>query len=490
MSSRTRRGFLRTAAGAAAACGHAAWSQEGAPLFVYFGSYTTGDHRGEGIYIYRMDAISGAMELVNTVTGVVNPSFLALDPAGRYLYACNETGNYAGLRSGSVSAFAVHRETGDLTFLNSQATMGQNPAHLSVDPTGRFVLAANYSGGNIVLFRIQPDGSLAEASDVVQQTGELGPDPARQEASHPHQIVTDPTGSFAIVTDLGLDKTSVYRIDGANAKLILNSETAAAPGAGPRHLAYHPLGRWLYRINELNNTMTAMEWLPVTGELKEIHSLPTLPEGFSGANTTAEVVVAPYGIHVYGSNRGENSIVQFDMEASTGEMTFIASAPSRGEAPRNFGIDPDGNFLLAANQNSSNVVQFRIDRQSGRLTPTGVDLPVGTPVNVTFLSRRVGVDAKPGVTLSIFTNPAYITDGTTNVRSSIAWNAPAAKEVELRIGAPDGALLGRFANAGGATTDKWVSDGLTFYLQDVSDGKALTAQNTLGTVNVVVRTQV
>jgi 6-phosphogluconolactonase len=360
---------------------------------------------------------------------------------------------------------------------------------VSVDPTGRYVLVANYSGGNIAVFPIQSDGSLAPASDMVMHEGTLGPNRQRQEAPHPHQIQTDPTGQFVIVNDLGLDKTLVYRlIDGI---LRPHSELAAEPGAGPRHLAYHPLGRWVYRINELSNTMTALEWVPASGEFRNIQSVSTLREGFSGVNTTAQVLVAPYGKYVYGSNRGDNSIVLFNMDADTGVMTYLAHEGTQGETPRNFSIDPPGNFLFAANQATDNVVAFRIQRETGLLSASGVRLDVGTPVNVTFWTpQQHGIEARPGVTLSVFTNPAFIFDGTGLVRASFAWNAPMAREVEVRVGSPAGALLGRFPNAGGVTTDKWAADGTVFFLQDAGDNKSLTRENTLGTVTMAVRSAV
>lgn len=485
----SRRHFLKTAAALPAfpLLGEAA-----TPTFVYLGCYTEPRpaRSGPGISVYRLDPLTGALELAEIFTETRNPSFLALDPTRRFLYAVNEIANYEDRPSGSVSAFAIHPETGGLTLLNMQATLGRNPAHVSVDPTGRFVLVANYSGGNIALFPIRPDGSLAPASDMVMHEGPLGPNTARQEAPHPHQIQTDPTGTFAIVNDLGLDRTFVYRIDAANGKLLPHSSIAAEPGAGPRHLAYHPAGRWVYRINELNNTMSALEWMADAGEFRNIQALGTLPDGFQGVNTTAQVLVAPYGKFVYGSNRGHQSIVLFNMDADTGVMEQIAFTSTEGETPRNFGIDPAGNFLFAANQATNNVTVLRMNRADGKLAPAGVSVQTGTPTCVVFLEPLSRVEARPGVLFQAFTNPIYVFDGTGLARNALTWNAPLAREVEVRAGAPDGALVGRFPNAGGLTTGKWIPNGQRFFLQDVSPGSAPGADSTLAVLTVEVRSTV
>jgi 6-phosphogluconolactonase len=485
----SRRTFFRAAA--AAACVLPTFAQSRSGVFVYIGTNTGQQANGEanGIHAYRLVGGNSLIEFSGTNLDVPNPNALAVHPNRKFVYAVHDVAGTNGQAAGAISALSVDAQSGALTLLNRQSTQGSNPTHVSVDPTGRFALVANYDSGNVAVFPVQADGSLGAASDTAVLTGKPGPNAERQKSSHPRQIQTDPTGSFAIVCDLGLDTIFVFKLE-AVGKLKAHSQTAVEPGAGPRNIAYHPLGRWLYRINELNNTMTAMEWMAASGELRNIQSLSTLPESFAGSNQTAQVMVAPYGQYVYGSNLGDNSIVLFNMDAGTGEMTFLASESSQGDAPQSFSIDPNGDFLFAANQASNNVTVFGMNRKSGKLSPSGVKLDVASPANVTFLAEPVGVEARPGVTLSVFNNPTYIFDGTGLVRSSIAWNAPQAKEVDVRVNAPDGPSLGRFGNAAGVTADKWVGDGTVFFLQDVSDGKALTRDNTLGTVTVTVRTEV
>ncbi|MBL8178890.1 MAG: beta-propeller fold lactonase family protein, partial [Bryobacterales bacterium] len=345
------------------------------------------------------------------------------------------------------------------------------------------VLVAN-DGGTVAVFPVLADGSLGEPTDVVPHQGPAGPHSQRQASPHPQQIITDPTGRYALVTDLGLDKTLVYRLNGDSGALQLHSELAAEPGAGPKRIAYHPLGRWMYRINELSNTMTAVEWIAASGELRNIQSLSTQPAQLEGENRTGQVQVAPYGQFVYGTNVADDSIVLFNMDAGTGEMTFLARESSFGEAPSFFAIDPSGSYLFAANQDSGNVVQFAMNRRTGRLTPTGATVDIPAPAGILFSGAPAGISAKPGVTLSVFNNPTYIFDGSGQVRSSIAWNAPQAEEVEVRVNAANGPLLGRFPKAGGVTADKWVTNGTVFYVLDAATGE------TLGTAAIEVRTSV
>lgn len=475
MHSWSRRHFLKSAAAALALPALAQKADD--PVFVYVGSYTEGqlERKGKGISIFRLDSGTGSLEAVSTIEGIANPSFLTLDSKREVLYAVNEVANFDGGTTGSVTAFAVDAATGNLTLLNQRSSMGADPVHLSIDPTGRYLFVANFTGGNVAVFPILSDGSLGAPTDVVALQG-------------PKQVQADPTGQFVIVNDLGLDKTLVFQLDGVEGKLLPHSELAAEPGAGPRQLAYHPLGRWVYRLNELNNTMTALEWVAATGEFRNIQSLSTLPEDFKGSNATAQVLVAPYGKYVFGTNRGRNSIVRFNMDAATGEMTYMGEKETLGDTPSSFGIDPKGDFLFAANQASDSIVGFRINRDTGDLVPTEFKLQTLTPSSVTFAAPQVGVTAKTGVSVSVFTNPVYITDGTSNTRASFAWNAPAVRQVDVRVNAPDGVSLGLFANAFGVTTEKWVTDGTVFFIQEA--GKPLTRENTLGTVTMTVRDKI
>ena len=450
---------------------------------MYVGSYTA---RGAGIYRYSVNPATGALTLLNTVGGLQNPSFLAIDPQGRYLFAGNEIGNYEGRRSGSVSAFAIEPD-GNLRFLNRQPTEGQNPAHVSVDPTGRFVMAANYSGGSVTVLPLGVNGELAAPSDVVAHTGTLGPNTGRQEAPHAHMILPDPSGRFVLANDLGLDKTFIYRLE-SDGKLPANDPgfITAPAGAGPRHLAFHPNGRFLFVLHELNSTLRSLSWNSNTGLAQEIQSISTLPEGYVGVNTTAHVVVAPSGRFVYASNRGHDSIAVFSVDPATGRLTAVERVWSQGETPRNFAIDPSGNFMYVAHQNTDNIVTFRVDQATGKLTPTGQFTAAGQPVSIVFLTPpNANNTAQPGVTF--WATPVVVNDNSGLGETTLSWNAPAASRIEIHVGAPNGTLFTRQQGWGSITTGRWVADGMSFYLQDVTDGKALDASNTLAMVRVPVR---
>ncbi len=485
---RSRRDFLKLAAGACAAplFGQSPVLSD-APAYTYVGSYTDSSGSGDGITLYRPGATWPAVEFGATVQER-NPTFLATDPSRRYLYAASDINDYQGQKSGSISSFLINPENGELTLMNRQPSMGANPRHLSVDPTGRFLLVANYNGA-VAVFPIGSDGSLAEASDVVRLQGTPGPNSVRQDASHPAQITTDPTGAYVIVNDLGLDKTAVFALK-PGGTLEAVSELSAAPGSGPHRLSFHPLGRWVYRVNELNNTMSALEWLPATAEFRHIQALSTVPDSFNGSNTAIHVAVAPFGKYVYGSNDGAESIALFNMDFNTGEMTLLDIASAEGASPGNFAIDPQGDHLFSPNARANSVAVLRLDRNTGLLSRSGVNLDVASPAVVTIVAPQTGVSTRPGVLFTPFTNPIFHFDGTGLVRASMNWNVPSVQTVEIHVGAPDGASLGQFGNAGGVTTDKWVGDGTTFFLQDVSGGKPLTAANTLASIRFTVRTEV
>jgi 6-phosphogluconolactonase len=351
---------------------------------VYIGTYTRGNSKG--IYVARLDLATGKLTPAELAAEVVNPSFLTLHPSQPLVYAIGEIGNFAGGKSGAVSAFARDAKTGKLTLLNQQSSKGNGPCHVTVDRTGKNVLVANYGSGSVACLPIKEDGSLGEATSFIQHEGS-GPNPKRQQGPHAHSINVDAANRFAIAADLGLDKLLVYRFDAAAGKLTPNDPPfmATAPGAGPRHFASHPGGRYAYAINELNSTVTALSYDAERGVLNPLQSISTLPEGFSGNSTTAEVQVHPSGKFVYGSNRGHDSIAAFAVDAATGKLRFVAHEPTQGKTPRNFGIDPGGRYLLAANQDGNNVVVFRIDTQTGKLAPTGSSIEVTAPVCVKIL---------------------------------------------------------------------------------------------------------
>lgn len=370
-----------------------------AETLVYVGTYTepirfgTGkilEGKGKGIHVYRLDEASGALQPVRTVAAV-NPSYLAFDTLRRFLYAVNELKSPDGRSGGSVSAFAVDRATGGLTLLNTQPTHGADPCHVLVDRKGAHVFVANFMSGSVCVVPVRPDGSLGEACDFLQHLGS-SIDPARQAGPHAHSVTLDAANRFAFVPDLGLDKLLIYRIDPTRGMLEPHAIPwiKVKPGAGPRHLAFHPEGRWAYLINELDSTLTTLAYDGRRGTFTVQQTLPTLPVDFRGASTCADVQVAPSGRFVYGSNRGHDSIAVWRVDPRTGRLTAAGHEPTQGRTPRSFGIDPTGRFLLAANQDSDTVVAFHIDSRSGRLRPTGAVTAVPTPVCIKFLSPSRG----------------------------------------------------------------------------------------------------
>jgi 6-phosphogluconolactonase len=347
--------------------------------FVYVGTYTTG--KSEGIYLYRMNLASGELKHVSTTPGVVNPSFLTLDSQKRYLYAVNEVTDFSGTPGGAVSAFAINRKTGTPKFLNQQPSFGGAPCYVTIDRTGRFILVANYVGGNVSVLSIERNGRLGSATDVDQHHGS-SINPNRQEGPHAHSIVLDRSNRYAYSCDLGTDKIMIYRFDSKKGKLTANQQpwVQVKAGAGPRHFTFHPSGKYAYVMNELDATITSFHCDSANGTLKEAQTVRTLPEGFSESNTTADIHVSPFGRFLYGSNRGHNSIVVFEIDGKTGKLRFLEHASTGGRTPRNFAIDPTGRFLLAANQDSDTIVTLRLDPVTGRLKRTGHITGVPSPV--------------------------------------------------------------------------------------------------------------
>lgn len=349
-------------------------------LTVYLGTYTRG--ASEGIYIYRLDVSSGATHFVGKVVGIENPTYLIADPEGRFLFAANEVEQFQGRSGGSVSAFAIDRRSGMLILLNQKPTHGATPCHLSLDRSGRFLFVANYGGGSISVLPVQSGGWLGDPVDVVQHSGH-GPT-ERQEGPHPHCIVLDDSEARALVADLGLDKVFVYSFDREQGRLdhrpLQSVQTAA--GAGPRFLAFHPSGPFVYLANELNSTLGVYSYNAADGSLRELETVSTLPDSFRGRNTASEVRLAPSGRFVYVSNRGHDSIAIFEVNPETGRLTLVGHEPTRSNSPRGFAIDPTGTWLLAANQKSDTVTVFRINQETGELIPTEQIAPVPTPTCV------------------------------------------------------------------------------------------------------------
>jgi 6-phosphogluconolactonase len=376
---------------------------------VYVGTYTGTDSKG--IYAYGYDAASGKLAPLGLAAETVSPSFLAVDASHRFLYAVNEVHDYKGESSGGVTAFAIDdRKTGKLIELNEVASRGADPCYISFDRTGKFVLVANYSGGNVAVFPLSADGHIGEASSVLKDSGTLGPIKDRQEAPHAHWIEASARNRFAYVSDLGLDRVLIYKFDAtkgtlnrsdAPANVPGSTQDAAgstgskdaedfflatlAPGTGPRHVAFSSDGNLMYVLGELDSTVTVFA-NDAKETFRSIQKISALPAGFSGPNSAAEVAIHPNRKFLYTSNRGDDSIAVFAIDRATGKLTFLQRISSGGKAPRNFAIDPAGARLLVANQDSGNIVEFRINPTTGKLKSVGEVAKTASAVCLVFMA--------------------------------------------------------------------------------------------------------
>ncbi len=371
------RPVLLVALAALAASAVAAPSGKAGPVTVYVGTYTDGTSRG--IYRLTFDPAAGTLTEPALAVETKNPTFLALHPSGRFLYAVGEISSFEGAKTGAVSAFAVDPKTGDLTLLNQQASGGTGPCHIVVDKTGRNALVANYGGGTVAVLPIGEDGRLKPASSVRVHEGS-GPNKGRQDKPHAHGIYLDAAERFAFSPDLGADRVFVYRFDAAKGTLEPHGAAPLDPGAGPRHLAFHPSGKYLYTINELLSTVSAFSYDAEKGALAPLQTVSTLPAGFSGTSWTAEVEVSRDGRFVYGSNRGDDSLAVFRVDGATGRLTPAGHAPIGGKYPRHFTIDPTGRYILAGHQNSGTIAVLRIDPATGLPALTGATVKLDKPV--------------------------------------------------------------------------------------------------------------
>ena len=358
-------------------------------LVAYVGAFTTPERKGHGggINVYRVNPTSGAWTH-EQLFEIANPSFLTLDPAQRFLYSV-----HADLDE--VSAYAIDKQNGHIAALNRQSCGGKNPVHLSIDPTGRWIVTANYSAGSVGVVPIEKDGTLGPRSDLVTLTGEPGPDGKRQTSSHPHDAVFDPNGRFVAVPDLGFDRIFVFRLDAANGKLTPNDPpfVATRAGAGPRHIAFHPKMPLAYVINELGSSVATYRFDPQRGSLQPIQILPSTPADYTGNNHGAEIAVAPSGRVVYASNRGHDSIRIFAVDQRSGTLRPLGWAPTHAKSPRFFCLDPADQILYAANadegfsdeQSTDTIVPFRINQANGMLTPTGQVIKSSSPCTIVFV---------------------------------------------------------------------------------------------------------
>jgi len=357
---------------------------------LFVGTYT--DKQSKGIYAYRFDSASSELTPLGMAAEAINPSFLAIDPSHRFLYAVNEVQKYEDANSGAVSAFAIDTQKGDrqtakVQLLNAVGSRGADPCYIAFDKTGKYALVANYTGGSVAVFPVQADGHIGESSAFVQHVGS-SVNRERQEGAHAHWIETTPDNRFAIAVDLGLDELLIYRFDAKNGSLTPNNPPYAKldPGAGPRHLAFHPNGKFAYVVNELQSSITAFAYDASRGELRKLNTVSTLPKNFSGSNDTAEIKVHPSGKFLFASNRGHDSIALFSIDSKTGALTLADHFPTQGKTPRNFEIDPTGKFLFVANQDTNNIAVFGIDSKNGRLTVTKRTLQVPSPVCLKFMA--------------------------------------------------------------------------------------------------------
>jgi 6-phosphogluconolactonase len=351
---------------------------------VYVGTYT--ERGSKGIYAYTFDEATGAMTPLGLMGETVNPSWLALDRSGHHLYAVNEVSELKGKPTGGVTAFTVDPATHKLTPLNQVESGGAGPAHLSLDNSGKYALAANYDGGSIESIRLKGDGSLGEAVSVIKHQDEND----KQRVSHAHYIRASSDDRFVVVNDLGLDRVFVYKFDAATGKLTPNVPpyVKSQPGAGPRHFKFHPNGKFAYTTNELNSTVTAYSWNATKGVLTPLQTVSAKPDDFTGKNDCSELVVHPSGKFLYAANRGHDSIAVFAIDPQKGTLTLIERTSTGGKTPRNFNLDPTGRWLIAANMDSDTMSVFRVDQQTGKLTSTGKLIQLPSPVCIVFAPAK------------------------------------------------------------------------------------------------------
>jgi len=350
-------------------------------LLTYIGTYT--GPKSQGIYQAQFDPGTGKLTTPKLAAKATNPTFLALHPNRHFLYAADETSEFAGKPGGAVSAFRIEEKTGKLTLLNQQPSGGADPCHLALDRTGHCVLVANYGGGSVAAFPVGTDGRLGLPRAFIQHQGS-SVNPQRQTGPHAHFITADPNDRFALACDLGLDKILVYSLDPLSGSLSTPGSASVKAGAGPRHLAFHPKGQFVYVINEMGSTLTVFKYGAKRAVLEEVQNISTLPETFKGNSTCAEVQVHPSGKFVYGSNRGHDSIAVFAINPKNGVLSLVQLQSTRGKTPRHFALDPSGKWLLAENQDSDSIVIFRVDPKTGCLNPTGQTVHIGAPVCLVF----------------------------------------------------------------------------------------------------------
>jgi 6-phosphogluconolactonase len=401
MTQISRRNF--TIAALAPVLARAQQKNNGSAL-AYVGTYSSpqgpegSKGRGQGIYLFEVNQSTGAFKQREVFQNDSNPAWLAFDPSRTHLYSANETPTFQGTVSGSASAYSIDRSTGRLNLLNTVSSEGAGPAHMSVHPSGKYALVANYAGGTVAVLPIRSNGELGPATDVKHNEGTLGPVHAASappgsfaisghDHPHAHMILSDPTGQFVVASDLALDQILIWKFDIEKGMLIPNDPPSVTlpPGDGPRHFTFHPNGRWFYSLQEEGSTLVLFDYDAARGRLTARQTLSSLPKGFAGTNFTSEVLISPDAKFLYAANRLHDSIAWFSI-ASNGELTFAGEEWTRGDYPRSFNIDPTGNFLHSCNQRADAVATFRVNKKTGALTFTGQYTPVGTPAIIVFLT--------------------------------------------------------------------------------------------------------
>jgi 6-phosphogluconolactonase len=352
-----------------------------ADALLLIGTHASGP--GRGFSAAHFDTDTGVLGAPMPVLDAVAPSYFALASDGRRLYACNS------VERGAISAYAVEPATGAMKLLNRVSSGGAEPCYISLDRTGRYALVANYDGGSIAVFAIQPDGRVGRRTAFIRHTGH-SVDRRRQARAHPHSIIVDPGNAFALSADLGEDRVYVYRFDAATGALAPNNPAFASfpLGFGPRHLKFHPNGKWVYATAEMGGAVVAFNWDPLRGTLAQIQSVSTLPAGFLGINTTADILVHPGGGFLYASNRGPDTLAAFSIDKDSGRLRRIQTVSTQGHMPRNLAFDPTGRWLIAANHDGNNLAVFRVDGSSGLLTLAGPPVPATFPFGIRFLTAH------------------------------------------------------------------------------------------------------
>jgi 6-phosphogluconolactonase len=356
--------------------------------FAFIGTYTSKTD-SKGIYSFYFDVATGRLTATALAATTPDPSFLTVARNENYLYAVNELSEFDGKKSGAVTSYSLDPKSGKLTQLNQVPSGGADPCYVSFDQSGKYLLVANYTGGSVSVFPVASDGRIGAASAFVQHSGS-GPNKERQEGPHAHYVAASADNRFVFVVDLGLDEVLVYRFDVAKGSLTPNDPpfVKLSPGAGPRHMAFHPNSKFAYVLNEVNSTVTAFAYDSKNGSFSTLQTLSTIPKDFTAHNDTAEIVVHPSGKFLYASNRGHDSIAEFAIDPAKGTLTLAGDFSTQGKTPRNFALDPTGKFLLAANQESNNIAVFRIDQSTGALTGSGQVAQVPAPVGIVFVPAK------------------------------------------------------------------------------------------------------